>query len=90
MPALKTPSDSDISMYSTNPKSIIPRNIGILRSWCKDNQELNEMFHEIVASSEDEWIYSDKDLQGLEYDLWMSTIKTAHVNGDFKTSIWYR
>lgn len=79
--------DSEICI---NPKSIIPRNIGILRSWCKDNKELGEMFHEIVASSEDEWIYSDKDLQGLDYDTWMLSLKVAHDNGDFKTSIWYK
>ena len=73
-----------------NPKTIIPRNIGILRSWCKDNQELNEMFHEIVDSSEDEWIYSEKDLQGLDYGKWMLSLKTAYDNNDFKASLWYR
>ena len=73
-----------------NPQSIIPRNIGILRTWCKENQEMDEMFHELVESSEDEWIYSEKDLKGLDYDLWMTTLKTAHDNGDFKTSLWYK
>lgn len=73
-----------------NPKSIITRNIGILRSWCKDNQEMDDMFHELVVSSEDNWIYSDKDLQGLDYDAWMTSLKVAHNSKDFKTSIWYK
>ena len=73
-----------------NPKSIIPRNLGILRAWCKDNKELDEMFCEVVESSENEWIYSDKDVQGLEYDAWMTSLKVAHDNGDYKTSLWYK
>jgi dTDP-4-dehydrorhamnose 3,5-epimerase len=73
-----------------NPQSIIPRNIGILRSWCRDNSEMNTMFHELIESSEDDWIYSEKDLQGIDYDTWMTTLKMAHDNGDFKTSLWYK
>ena len=73
-----------------NPKSVITRNIGILRSWCKDNQEMDDMFHELVVSSEDNWTYSDKDLQGLDYDAWMTSLKVAHDSKDFKTSIWYK
>lgn len=73
-----------------NPKSIITRNIGILRSWCYSNPEMNEMFHELAESSEDNWIYSDKDLQGLDYDEWMTSLQTAHASGDLKTSLWYR
>ena len=73
-----------------NPQSIIPRNIGILRSWCRGNSEMNAMFHELIESSEDDWIYSEKDLQGIDYDTWMTTLKMAHDNGDFKTSLWYK
>lgn len=73
-----------------NPQTIIPRNIGILRSWCKKDEEMSKEFKELVESSEDEWIYSEKDTKGLEYDLWMNTLKTAHANGDFETSLWYK
>lgn len=73
-----------------NPRSIIPRNIGLLRSWCKENSEMDEMFHELVESSEGDWIYSDKDLKGIDYGLWMNTLKAAHADGDFKTSLWYK
>lgn len=73
-----------------NPKTIITRNIGILRSWCYSNPEMDKMFHELIESSEDDWIYSDKDLQGLDYDEWMTSLQTAHASGDFKTSLWYR
>ena len=73
-----------------NPQSIIPRNIGILRSWCSGNSEMNAMFHELIESSENDWIYSEKDLQGIDYDTWMTSLKIAHDNGDFKTSLWYK
>ena len=73
-----------------NPKSVITRNIGILRSWCYSNPEMNDMFHELVESSEDDWVYSDKDLQGLDYDAWMTSLKVAYDNEDFKTSLWYK
>ena len=73
-----------------NPQTIIPRNIVILRSWCKNDPEMNKEFRELVDSAEDEWMYSEKDTKGLEYDLWMNTLKAAHANGDFETSLWYK
>lgn len=79
--------DSEICI---NPRSIIPRNIGILRSWCRDNSAMNEMFHELVDSVEDEWIYSEKDLDGLDYDTWMTQLKMAYDAGNLAEALWYK
>lgn len=75
-----------------NPKSIIPGNVGILRSWCNDpdKSELKKMFKELVESDEENWKYSEKDLVGEDYNTWMTSLKNAHSIGDFKTSLWYK
>lgn len=73
-----------------NPQSIITRNLGILRSWCKEHVEMDEMFHEVAACSDESWIYSEKDLAGLDYDTWMTSLKVAHDDGDLEKSLWYK
>ena len=73
-----------------NPQTIIPRNLGILRSWCRENHEMDAMFHEVVSSPDDSWNYSEKDLNGLDYDTWMTSLKVAHDNGDLEKSLWYK
>lgn len=75
-----------------NPKTIIPRNISILRNWCKspENESLEAEFHELVDSREDDWLFSEKDMDGMDYDTWMTSLKVAHDQGDFKTSLWYK
>lgn len=73
-----------------SPKSILPRTVGVLRSWCRSDAEMNAMFQELVDSSEDDWIYSDKDLHGLNYDAWMTSLKVSYDNGDLETSLWYK
>lgn len=73
-----------------NPQTIIPRNLGILRSWCIDNKELDEMFHEVTATPDESFTYSEKDLAGLDYDTWMTSLKIAYDKGDLKKSLWYK
>lgn len=73
-----------------NPKSILDNRLGSLRSWCYSDPLVDAEFHEAVDGSDDDRIYSEKDLSGLDYDEWMNKIKTAYADGNLEEAIWYK
>lgn len=73
-----------------NPKSVLDSRICSLRSWCYSDSLVDAEFHEAIDGSDDDRIYSEKDLSGMDYDEWMNKIKSAYSNGNLAEALWYK